>query len=73
MARFKYLGEPPRDYVVTYGPTTAIKIKKHDGSVQTLTPVDPAVEFAVNADIGYEITDSRALRQLRADTRFEEI
>jgi hypothetical protein len=72
MARFKYMGEPVRAGI-TYGPTTKLKLKKKDGTTQELSPVSPATEFAIDADIGYDITDSRSLHQLRVDTRFQEI
>jgi hypothetical protein len=73
VARFKYLGQPPRAIVETYGPTIIIRIQKKDGSVQELTPVAPATEFVVGDDIGYDITDQRALRTMRCDPRFQEI
>lgn len=75
MARFKYLGEPPRPLLVTaYGPCTVIKLPKKNGTIQTYTPVSPATQFVIGQDIGYDITDARSLRALRADTdRFEEI
>lgn len=75
MAHFKYLGEPPRPaLVVAYGPCTKIRLPKKDGTTQTLTPVSPATEFVIGADIGYDITDQRSLRAIRADTvRFEEL
>lgn len=73
MARFKYLGEPERAAVVEYGPCTMIKLRKTDGTVAVLEPVSPAIEFVVDEDIGYDITDERSLRYLRVDSRFEEI
>ena len=73
MARFKYLGEPPRSYVVAYGPCTSIKVPSKAGT-QTLTPVVPATSFVVGNDIGHEITDELALMALRADSaRYQEI
>ena len=75
MARFKYLGEPSRPSLVTsYGPCLKIRIRKQDGTVETLEPVSPATSFVIGEDIGHEITDPRVLRHMRADTtRFEEI
>jgi hypothetical protein len=73
MARFRYLGEPPRSYVTAYGPTILIKVQKKDGTQQTLTPVPPATSFVIGQDLGYNITDERSVRQLRADPRYEEI
>jgi hypothetical protein len=73
MARFKYLGEPPRSFVVSYGPCTKIRVFNKDGSTPVLTPVPPATQFAVGQDIGYDITDERAVRYLSNDPRFERI
>ena len=73
MAHFKYLGEPARQYVTEYGPCLKIRLKNKNGTTSELTPVPPATEFAVGADIGYDIVDERALRFLQCDPRFEEI
>ena len=73
MARFNYLGEPARSYVLTHGPTQLIRLPKKDGTTEELTPISPADRFLPNQDIGYDITDERSLRAIRADSRFEEI
>lgn len=74
MARFKYLGEPARpELVASYGPSTQINVRLKNGAIQELTPIPPATEFEVGVDIGYDITDQRALRFFRSDSRFEEI
>jgi len=73
MARFKWLGIPQWGSIVFDQPVTEIRVKHKDGTVHTYVPVSPASEFVVNTDIGYEITDERCLRHLRADTRFQEI
>lgn len=73
MARFKYLGEPVRPWVTTYGPTTIIRTPLKNGTIQELTPISPATEFVVGVDIGYDITDPLSLKVFRADTRYEEI
>jgi hypothetical protein len=74
MARFKYLGEPSFGVVATPGPCTAIKVPLKNGTIQTLTPISPATEFVIGADIGYEITDERAVRSMRTETyHYEEI
>lgn len=71
MARFQYNGEPPRPKLVTsYGPTLKIRLKMKDGTVQELTPVPPATRFEIGQDIGYDITDERAIRYLEVDSRF---
>jgi hypothetical protein len=72
MARFRYLGETPRPGI-TYGPCKQIKLKKKDGTTQTLLPVPPETEFPVGEDIGHDITDQMSLLQMRPDTRFQEI
>jgi hypothetical protein len=72
MARFKYLGEKPRSWVPTYGDTHTIKVPLKNGTTQTLLPTVGDF-FPWGQDIGYEITDERALTTLRADERFEEI
>lgn len=74
MARFRYLGEPSRPkVVVSYGPTTAIRVRAKDGTVRVLRPIAPATSFTIGADIGYDITETRELHQLRHDPRFAEI
>lgn len=73
MARFKYLGEPPRQFIRTYGPCLKIKVPRKVGGVQELTPIPPKTSFVIGEDIGYDITDELTLRVLRADTRYEEI
>lgn len=71
MARFKYNGEPPRPgLVATYGNSIKFRLHLKDGSVQELTPVPPATKFEIGQDIGYEITDERAIRHMTADSRF---
>ena len=73
MARFKYLGEPPRDWVKTYGPCTEIKVPQKNGVVNILTPKAPNTEFIIGADLGYDITDQRSLSIMRVDSRYQEI
>jgi hypothetical protein len=76
MARFKYNGEQT-DLGAghTWGPCTEIRLPLTDGSKDILTPVDPATEFEIDEDIGYDITDDRSLRHLRmaTDGRFTEL
>lgn len=74
MARFKYLGEPPRPGMVAkYGPCKMIRVRRKDGSVQELLPMPPATAFVIGEDIGHDITDERSIRHMRANSRFEEI
>jgi hypothetical protein len=74
MARFRYLGEPPRDNVETYGPTLQLGFRKKDGSRLSLVATNQEAGFVIGEDIGTEILDERVLRHMRADTeRFEEI
>jgi hypothetical protein len=78
MARFRYLGEPPRPWmVVTYGPSLEFRIRcsgaTESSGVKILNPVPPATEFVVGEDIGYDITDDTMIRTMNADIRFEEI
>lgn len=73
MARFKYLGEPPRDYVVTMGPCLKIRVPLKNGTISMLLPVPPATEFVIGQDIGHDITDQRSLHAMRTDTRFQEL
>jgi len=79
MSRFKYLGEPPRPGLVkTYGPCGTINVRCRTGTDpsgwKSYSPVPPATEFVIGADIGYDVVDSTSLRMMRADTtRFEEI
>lgn len=74
MARFKYLGEPPRaGLVINYGPCTQINVPKKDGTISHFTPVAPNTQFVIGQDIGYDITDSRSIRYMQVDTRFQQI
>lgn len=73
MARYIWLGEPPRPYVVEYGPSLEFKVPKKNGTMQTLTPIPPATEFVIGEDIGYDLTDERSIRVMDADTRFERV
>lgn len=79
MARFKYLGEPPRPGLVTaYGDTSEIKVRctpaTDPSGKKSYTPIPPATRFEIGTDIGYDVTDATSLRMLRADTsRFQEI
>jgi hypothetical protein len=74
MAFFKYLGEPPRPGLVgSYGPTKSVRTPNKDGSWTQVDAPDPAVGFVAGDTIPYDYTDERALRCMRADTRFEEL
>ena len=72
MARFRFLGLPPRAGI-TFGGTVKIRLRHKDGTVTTLDPTPPATEFVVGEDIGSEVLSERTLRALRVDPRFEEI
>jgi hypothetical protein len=74
MARFKYLGEPPRPNIVkTEGLVLGFRFHMQNGSIQEVHATDPAVGFLKNQDLGIEFTDPRVLRHLRNDPRFQEI
>jgi len=74
MARFKYLGEKLRPGLVkVYGPCTQINVPKKDGTSSHFTPVPPSTQFVIGEDIGYDVTDSRSIRYMQVDTRFEQI
>jgi hypothetical protein len=74
MARFRYVGHPDRPKLVTnYGPLLAVNVPTKDGVITELRPKPPAIYFNIGEDLGYEITDAKSLRALRADTKFEEI
>jgi len=70
MARYKYLGQP---LYPNAGPCKIIKLKKTDGTTDTLLPILPATTFPVGDDIGYDITDPRSIQQLDVDARFQVI
>ena len=74
MARFRYLGEPERPGLVkVQGPCTLIRVPCKDGSKLEIMPPGRKQSFAGGSDIGVDVTDERALRSLRADTRYAEI
>lgn len=70
MARFKWMGDSGSAFA---GTCTKIHARKEDGSFATYLPVDPATEFAVGEDVGYDITDPATLAEWRGSGRFEEI
>ena len=70
MAQFKYLGEPPRSFVVAYGPTKKIAVPKKDGSK---TVLENPTGFLIGDVLPYDFTDQFSLMFLRADTRFQEV
>lgn len=73
MAYFKYLGEPPRQAVKSYGPTVKIRIPQESGEPLVLKAADPAKGFVPGERISQDIQDPAALKALRHDKRFEEI
>lgn len=75
MARFKYMGEFPvhGGILVVHGPCFQIRLPKKDGTVIIVDAPDPINGFIVGADIGVDIIDSRAIRILQMDSRFEQI
>lgn len=73
MARFKYLGEPPRPpLVVSYGPTKQLIVPKKDGSKTTVDAPTPA-GFPLGQEVNFDFVDSKSLEVLRADPRFQEV
>lgn len=76
MAQFKWLGEPPRPFVTTYGPMTPLKLPMKDGSwVEYAKAGGFPINQVMTDDLGnpIEFTDERCLRVMRADARFEEV
>lgn len=72
MARFKYMGEGLA-FLQNQGPCKQILIPLKNGTTMVVEAVDQVNGFAVGSDIGVDITDERALKAMRVDTRFEEI
>ena len=70
MAQFKYLGEPPRSYVVNYGQTKKIAVPKKDG---TKTVLENPSGFPVGDVLPFDFTDPMSLEVMRADSRFQEV
>jgi hypothetical protein len=70
MAQFKYLGEVPRSFVASYGPTKRIAVPKKDGSKTVLE--NPA-GFPIGDVVPHDFTDQISLMFLRADPRFQEV
>lgn len=73
MAFFKYLGEPPRQGVQSYGRTSKIRISQAGGEALVLEAADPARGFVPGERLPQDIQDPAALKALRLDKRFEEI
>jgi hypothetical protein len=70
VAQFKYLGEPARSYVVSYGQTKKIAVPKKDG---TKTVLENAAGFPVDEVIPFDFIDPMSLAVMRADSRFQEV
>jgi hypothetical protein len=70
MAQFKYLGEVPRSFVASYGPTKRIAVPKKDGSK---TVLENPTGFPVDEVVPHDFTDQISLMFLRADPRFQEV
>jgi hypothetical protein len=70
MAQFKYLGELPRSFVSSYGPTKQIAVPKKDGSK---TVLDNPAGFPIGEVVPFDFTDQISLMFLRADPRFQEV
>lgn len=73
MAFFKYLGEKPRAFVASYGPTKELRIPQGSGEPLVLKAADPAKGFVPGERIEHDFEDRLSLLALRGDARFEEI
>jgi hypothetical protein len=74
MARFKYVGEPARPGLVErYGDCSLIRVPTKEGKMVEVRPPGGKEFFTVGEDIGVDVENSRTLRSMRADPRFEEI
>ena len=79
MPKFKWMGEPARPYVESYGPTTVFRIVKKNGTFRECTPDDPVAGFQVGEvfkdeareEINFQ--DPRSIRALEVDDRSEEV
>ena len=70
MARYKYLGDARYPNA---GACSKIILRMLNGTRDTLLPINPATTFPVGSDIGYDITDPTAIKQLDVDPRFERL
>jgi hypothetical protein len=70
MAKFKYLGELPRGFVASYGPTKNIAVPKKDGSK---TVLENQAGFPIGDVLPHDFTDQISLMFLRSDPRFQEV
>jgi hypothetical protein len=70
MAQFKYLGEVPRSFVASYGPTKKIAVPQKNGG---RTVLDNSDGWPVGEVLPYDFEDQISLMFLRADPRFEEV
>lgn len=71
MARFKYMGEQPRSFVTSYGPTKKLAIPKNGGKIVLEAPTPAG--FPVGQVIDYDFDDKISLLMLRSDPRFQEV
>lgn len=67
MARYKYLGEPPRPGM-TYGATTKIGVPTKMEGLKIYLPVAPKTEFVIGEDLGYDFADQFSIVALDANT-----
>lgn len=79
MPKYQWVGEIPRTWVQSYGPTTEFRIPKKNGTIRTCVPDVPASGFQVGEifkdDARDEINfqDEFSLRALDVDPRVEEV
>jgi hypothetical protein len=79
MPKFKWVGEPPRSFVETYGPTTEFRIRKKNGTTRVCVPDNPVTGFAIGEvfkdeareEINFQ--DPTSIRFLEHDSRTEEV
>jgi len=72
MARYKYLGEPPQQGF-TMSDMNKLQLPTKSGKIATYLPVQPATQFPIGQDLGYDFTDPISVTVLNSDPRFQKI
>jgi hypothetical protein len=79
MPKFQWVGETPRSWVESYGPTTEFRVVKKNGTRRSCIPDDPVAGFQLDEVLKDEareeinFQDPTSVRALSVDPRVAEV
>lgn len=79
MPKFKWVGEIPRPWIQSCGPTTEFRVVKKNGTMRPCVPDDPVTGFQVDEVLKDEareeinFQDEKSIRALSVDPRVAEV